>query len=90
MLSESMKIWNYHNFDEVDEEKVDQTGMGALHKIVGVAVGLLVAALLMPVALNSIANATLTNVDAAVITIFQVLLPVLAVIAIAIYFLKGD
>lgn len=62
--------------------------MELLNKVVGVSVGLLVAALLIPMALNEIANSTLTNVDSSVVTIFKVLLPVIAVIGVAVYFLR--
>jgi hypothetical protein len=64
--------------------------MDFVNKVVGISVGLLVAALLMPVALDAISNSTLTNVDPAVVTVFQVLLPVLAVIGIAIYMIRAE
>lgn len=61
---------------------------GNTGKIVGIAIGLFVASVIVPSALVSMANATLTGVDASVVTIFQVLLPILAVIAIAMMFLR--
>jgi hypothetical protein len=61
--------------------------MEILTKIIGVCLGLFVAAVLLPTALNTLANASMTNVDPAVITIVQVLMPVLGVISIAMYFL---
>lgn len=66
--------------------------MDILSKVVGVSIGLFVAAILLPVALNTLANATMTNVDSSVVTIVTILLPVLAVISIAMYFLwnKGE
>jgi hypothetical protein len=69
--------------------KKDRSGEGLTGKIVGVAIGLFVAAVIMPAALVAIANATLTNVDPAIVTIFQVLLPIIAVIGIIMLFLKG-
>lgn len=46
------------------------------NRIIAISVGLVVAAVLVPLGLSEIANATgLTNVDPAVVTIFQVLLP---------------
>lgn len=62
---------------------------GNTGKIVGIAIGLFVASVIVPSALVSMANATLTGVDASVVTIFQVLLPILAVIAIAMMFLRN-
>lgn len=63
--------------------------MVSLKAIVNIVVGLLVAGLLLPVALESIASATLTSVDPAVVTMFTVLLPILGVIAIAMLLLKN-
>ena len=57
-------------------------------RIVGIAVGLIVVASIVPVALVTLANATFYTVDPAVVTIVTVLLPILAVISIAIYFLR--
>lgn len=65
--------------------------MKIVEKIVGIAVGLFVAASIVPAALVSLANATLTGVDPAVITIVTILLPILAVVSIALWFLRpGD
>jgi hypothetical protein len=67
----------------------DVGGEGLTYKIVGIAIGLFVAAVLLPSALVTIANASLSGVDASVVTIFTILLPILAVIAIAMMFLRG-
>jgi drug/metabolite transporter (DMT)-like permease len=61
--------------------------MEILNKIIAVSVGLLVLALLFPIALNTLANATMTNVDPTVVTVVTVLVPVLAAIGVALYFL---
>jgi len=58
-----------------------------LNKVVGVSIGLFVAAIILPVALQTLASATMTDVDPTVITVVTILLPVLAVIGIAVYFL---
>jgi hypothetical protein len=58
------------------------------NKVIGVAVGLIVAASLVPMALVMLANATLTGVDPAVSTILTVLLPILAVVGIAMWFFR--
>lgn len=60
--------------------------MGMVSKIVGIAIGLFVAAIIMPLALTELADATLTNVSPAVTTVFTVLLPVLAIVGLAMYF----
>lgn len=66
---------------------------GMLGKIVGVSIGLLVAALLLPIALSELAgseaNMTTAGVDSTVITIMCVMLPILAVISLAVYFLRN-
>lgn len=63
--------------------------MDVMNKVIGVSVGLLVAALLLPMALNEIGNTTTTTWEPAVGTIFTVLLPILAVIGVAIYFIRN-
>lgn len=81
-----MNILKYPEYDFLNMELV--------HKIVGIAIGLFVAAVMLPTALNSLANGTtaakMPNVDASVRTITAVLLPVLGVIGIALYFLRAQ
>jgi hypothetical protein len=60
---------------------------GLAGKATEIALGLIVVAAITPTALVMIANATLTGVDAAVVTIFQVALPIVAIIATVLYFL---
>lgn len=61
--------------------------MKLLNKVIAVSVGLLVLALIFPIALNTLANATMTNVDPTVVTVVTVLVPILAAIGMALYFL---
>ena len=61
--------------------------MEILNKIIAVSVGLLVLALIFPIALNTLANATMTNVDSTVVTVVTILVPILAAIGLALYFL---
>jgi len=68
----------------------DVSGEGMTGKIVGIAIGLFVAAVIMPAALVAIANATLTGVDASVVTIFQILLPIIAVVGLIMLFLRRN
>jgi len=68
----------------------DVSGEGMPGKIVGIAIGLFVAAVIMPAALVAIANATLTGVDASVVTIFQILLPIIAVVGLIMLFLRRN
>ena len=51
--------------------------------VVEIGVSLLIAAIILPIALGTLGNATWTNVDPAVKTVATVLLPILAVIGIA-------
>lgn len=60
---------------------------GLMYKIIGIAVGLLLVAVLVPVALQTLATANVTDVDPTVVTVLQVVLPILAIIAVAIYFI---
>lgn len=52
-------------------------------------VALLVVAIVMPIALLAIADANVTGWTSSTTTIFQTLLPVVAVIGVAIAFLPG-
>jgi uncharacterized membrane protein len=60
--------------------------MSIVNKAVGIGVGLLVAAAIVPIALLSIAD-TNTATWGATGTVFSILLPILAVVSIALYFL---
>jgi hypothetical protein len=69
-------------------EKVMSSVEGGVTYVVGLAVALMVAAAVIPIALTSIATTALTSVNAGVITVFQVLLPLISVIAILLAFLR--
>lgn len=62
-----------------------------LNKIIEIAVGLLLVATLIPVALVTMAgqqaNMTSHGVSSVVITVLVVLLPILAIIGLALYFI---
>jgi len=58
-----------------------------MEKIIAIAVGLLLVAVLVPVALTTMADANVTGVDPVVVTVLTVLLPILAIIGIALYFI---
>lgn len=59
-------------------------------KVIGIAIGLLMAGIMLPIGLNQIANATMTNVDPAVQTVVTLILPILAVVGIAYAFYTMD
>jgi len=58
-----------------------------MSKVIGIAVALLLVAVLVPVALTTLANANVTGVDDTVVTVLTILLPILAIIGIAMYFI---
>lgn len=62
--------------------------MGISNSVIGIVIALFIAAILLPPALLSIADANLTGVDTNVQTIFTVLLPILAVIAVALVLMR--
>jgi len=64
--------------------------MDIMYKVVSIGVGLFVAAIIVPMALVEIANATHTGVNSSVWTMFSVLLPVLAIIALVLYFIRSE
>ena len=58
-----------------------------LEKVIGISISVLILAMIFPIALEQLANATLEGVDPTVITVVQVLVPVLAAIGMALYFI---
>lgn len=61
-----------------------------VEKVVGIGIALFITAIILPLALVTLADANLTGVDDNVVTILTVLLPVLAVIGIALYFMRNS
>jgi len=57
--------------------------------IIGLAVSFFLVAIMGPIAIGTIANTTTTNWDPAVVTIFQVVLPIIWVIGVALKYLPG-
>lgn len=57
------------------------------NKAIGIGVSLLVIAIVIPLALRTLAEANVTGVDPTVVTILTVLLPILAIIGLALYFI---
>ena len=56
----------------------------SIHDVIIMAVSFLLVAILGPIAIGEIANATTSNWNASVVTMFQTLLPILWVIGVAI------
>jgi hypothetical protein len=57
-----------------------------MSKIVGISIALFVAAYILPMALVALSNDTaLTGVDPSVVTMVQVLIPMIGVVAIILY-----
>jgi ABC-type uncharacterized transport system permease subunit len=62
-----------------------------LEAVFAIAMSLFAAAYILPPAFNAIANASFgVDVNPAVTTLFQVLLPIAAIIAILYWFIKSD
>jgi len=66
----------------------DISGEGMTGRIIGIAIGLFIAGVIIPSALVTISNATLTGVDPAVQTMFTILLPIMGVVGIILLFMK--
>lgn len=59
-----------------------ENGIDIIIEIVFLSVGLYVAAFILPGALTAIATEALTSVNAGVVTLFQVLVPIIAVVVL--------
>ena len=71
---------------------LDQRGDIGMRDVVYMGVSFFLVAILGPIAIGTIANATTTGWNASVITIFQVLLPIIWVVGVAIKYIprKGE
>ena len=58
-------------------------------EIIGLAVSFFLVAILGPIAIGTIANTTVTNWDSAVVTVFQVVCPIIWTVGVAIRYLPG-
>jgi len=61
-----------------------------LNGIIGAGVGLLVAAIILPIALTTMADANMTGVDATVVVVVTILMPILCAIGVSLRFLPED
>ena len=59
----------------------------SMHDVIIMAVSFFLVAVLGPLAIGTVANATTTNWTASTITVFQVLLPIIWVIGVAIKYI---
>lgn len=64
-------------------------GSSMINKIIGIAVGMLVVALIFPIAIDELVSVDTTDWPSALEPIFTTLLPVLAVLGVVLY-LVGD
>lgn len=62
--------------------------MNLMEKVIAIGMSLIMIGVLIPVGLQLIANANMTGVDEAVATVFTVLVPILAVVAIIMHFVR--
>lgn len=62
-------------------------GQDIMEAILGIALSLFVAAYVLPPAFVAIANATMTTVNPAVTQLFQVVVPIVAIISIVWHFM---
>lgn len=61
-----------------------------LNGVIGAGVGLLVAAIILPIALTTMADANMTGVDATVSIVVTILMPILCAVGVALRFLPDD
>ena len=59
----------------------------SMHDVIVAGVAFFLLAIILPIAISTVANSSTVNWDPSVVTIFQVLLPILVVIGIAVNFI---
>lgn len=64
--------------------------MNPIKYAVMLSISLIIAGILMPTGLAAIASATLTGVNASVATIFTVVLPILAILGLALAYMPEE
>ena len=64
--------------------------MATARAVVGVAVSILLVAILVPIAMTEIVGANQTGWGSALITIFSTVVPILAIIGIALKYVPGS
>ncbi len=80
------KVDSFANkFTNWTSSNLGTSGAGMVEKIVGIAVGMIVVAVVIPPALTQIANAEIPESMTAVGTLLKTLLPILAIIGIVLY-----
>lgn len=62
--------------------------MEFVEKIVGMSIGLVVISVMGVMGINAIVNSSMPNADPAVVMMFQVLIPIIYVVAIILYMLR--
>lgn len=62
----------------------------SIKNVIYAAIGFLLVAILTPIGMEQVVAANTTLWNTSVITIFQVLLPILYIIGLAIAFIKGE
>lgn len=76
-------------FERMKNLKKNHFGLDDLaEKVVGIFVALLIAAVIGPIAFNQIANASMPKVNSAVVVMFVILLPVIAIIAVILHMVR--
>ena len=64
------------------------SGLELIESVIFLAVALYVEAAILPGALTSIATTALTSVNASVITLFQVLTPIIAIVVTVLLYIR--
>jgi hypothetical protein len=63
-------------------------GVGVVVEIIFLAIGIYVSAFILPGALTAIATTALTSVNAGVVTLFQTLVPLIAIVVLILLFIS--
>lgn len=63
-------------------------GIGLIESVIFLAVALYVEAAILPGALTSIATTALTSVNSAVVSLFQVLTPIIAIVVTVLLYIR--
>lgn len=77
---------NFYQMQALTQQIIQSTGIG--NQVVNISIGLILLATIGVAAIGLIANANTTGWDASVITLFQTVTPIVAIIAVVLFFLR--
>ena len=72
----------------LEKIRKNRSGSGLLGKVIGISVGLMIASVVLVQSITNVVEANVTGWDASLATMFQILVPMLAIVGLVILIIK--